>query len=42
MSYERRLTIKSQPAGISLGKEITSALEERGFQEIEQFKKYEF
>jgi len=41
-AYEIRLTIKSQPVGIPILEELTGALEERGFKEVEQFKTYKF
>ena len=42
MSYERRLTIRSQPSGIILPKGLTNALEERCFKRVEQFENYQF
>ncbi|MBU3923638.1 MAG: hypothetical protein KJ592_01860 [Nanoarchaeota archaeon] len=38
--YERRLTIRSQPSGILLPKGLVSALDERGFREVEEFENY--
>ena len=42
MSYKRRLTIRSQPSGITLPEGLTRALEERCFKRVEEFEKYQF